>query len=235
MTGSVVMKSNQILEIKKLRDRTGLFSDRNEAGQVLSQLIKPLDLQHPLILAIPAGGVPVAASLAVALSCQLDVAVVSKITLPWNTEAGYGAVAFDGSYLLNDAMLKDVGLAENEVAQGIEATRAKVLRRVEMLRKGAPMPDLTERDVVVVDDGLASGFTMQAAISALRRAGAKTLIVAVPTGHENAVCHLAKMVEMVCCANIRSGPVFAVASAYRHWEDVAEAEAEQILSTFYGA
>lgn len=234
MTDAVVMKNKQVLEIIKLRDRTGIFSNRNEAGLVLSQLIRPLDLQHPLVLAIPAGGVPVAASLAVALSCQLDVAVVSKITLPWNTEAGYGAVAFDGSSLLNDAMLKDVGLTENEVTKGIETTRAKVLRRVEMLRQGRPMPDLTERDVVVVDDGLASGFTMQAAISALRRAGAQTLIVAVPTGHENALRHLAKTVDIVCCANIRSGPFFAVASAYQHWEDVDEAEAEQILSTFYG-
>jgi len=230
-----VRKPQHILEIKKLRDRTGSFADRTEAGLVLSELISPLGLQHPLVLAVPAGGLPVAASLAEALSCQLDVAVVSKITLPWNTEAGYGAVAFDGSYLLNEAMLKDVGLGEIEVAQGIEATRAKVLRRLDVLRKGLPMPDLTECDVVVVDDGLASGFTMQAAIAALRRTGAQTLIVAVPTGHEKAVSYLAKMVDMVCCANIRSGPSFAVASAYRHWEDVSEVEAEQILSTFYVA
>lgn len=228
-------KPQHILESKKLRDRTGCFADRTEAGLVLSELIRPLGLQHPLVFAVPAGGLPVAASLAEALSCQLDVAVVSKITLPWNTEAGYGAVAFDGSYLLNEAMLKDVGLGENEVAQGIETTRAKVLRRLGVLRKGLPMPDLTACDLVVVDDGLASGFTMQAAIAALRRAGAQTLIVAVPTGHENAVSHLAKMVDMVCCANVRSGPSFAVASAYRHWQDVSEVEAVQILSTFYVA
>lgn len=225
-------KREQILEVKKFHNRVGIFADRNDAGLVLSELIKPLDLQHPLVLAVPAGGVPVAAPLAEALGCQLDVAVVSKITLPWNSEAGYGAVAFDNSYLLNEAMIRAVGLDESEVAQGIKTTRAKVLRRVEVLRKGRPMPVLTESDVVVVDDGLASGFTMQVAIAALRWAGAKTLIVAVPTGHERAVNHLTKMVDMVCCANIRSGPSFAVASAYLHWKDVSELEAEQILSTF---
>ena len=223
------MQSERILEIEKLRDRTGLFADRYEAGQVLSGLVEQLDLVHPLVFAIPAGGLPVAAPLAEALSCQLDVAVVSKITLPWNTEAGYGAVAFDGSYLLNEAMIRAVGLDQSEVARGLEKTRAKVVRRVAALRKGRPMPDLLAHEAIVVDDGLASGFTMRAAVAALRRAGASKLIVAVPTGHEDAVQSMAKQVDVVCCPNIRRGRSFAVASVYRHWSDVSEAEAEQIL------
>ncbi len=226
------MECEQILEIEKLRDRTGLFADRYEAGQVLSGLVGQLDLKHPLVFAIPAGGLPVAVPLAEALNCQLDVAVVSKITLPWNTEAGYGAVAFDGSYLLNETMIRAVGLDETDVTCGLETTRAKVARRVTALRKERPMPDMIEHEVIVVDDGLASGFTMRAAVAALRRAGARELIVAVPTGHENSVQSLAEKVDMVCCPNIRSGPSFAVASVYRHWSDVSEAEAEQILLEF---
>ena len=223
------MQGERILEIEKLRDQTGLFADRNEAGQVLSGLVGQLDLQHPLVFAIPAGGLPVAVPLAQALNCPLDVAVVSKITLPWNTEAGYGAVAFDGSYLLNQAMIRAVGLDERVVARGLEQTRAKVARRVAALRKGRPMPDLPDHAVILVDDGLASGFTMRTAVAALQRAGARELIVAVPTGHEDAVRSMAKQVAVVCCANLRSGRSFAVASAYRHWCDVSEAEAEQIL------
>jgi predicted phosphoribosyltransferase len=230
--GEVIMKCDQILEIEKLRDRTGVFADRYEAGQVLSGLVRQLGLQHPLVLAIPAGGVPVAVPLAEALKCQLDVAVVSKITLPWNTEAGYGAVAFDGSSLLNKAMISAVGLDKADIARGLEKTRAKVVRRVATLRKGRPMPDMTAHEVIVVDDGLASGFTMYAAVAALRRAGVGELIVAVPTGHENSVQSLTEKVDMVCCANIRSGPSFAVASAYQHWDDVSEAEAEQQLLEF---
>lgn len=228
------MQPERILEIETLRDRTGLFADRNEAGAVLSGLVGQLELQRPLVLAIPAGGLPVAVPLAEALGCQLDVAVVSKITLPWDSEAGFGAVAFDGSYLLNEAMVRAVGLRERDVARGLEKTRAKVVRRVASLRKGRPMPDLLAHQVILVDDGLASGFTMRAAVAALRRAGAIELIVAVPTGHEDAVRSMAQQVDVICCPNIRSGRSFAVASVYRRWSDVSEAEAEQLLLGFTG-
>ncbi len=226
------MKRERIRELKELHDQTGVFADRCEAGQVLSGLVRPLGLQRPLVLAIPAGGVPVAVPLAKTLNCQLDVAVVSKITLPWNSEAGYGAVAFDFSYLLNESMIRAVGLSEADVARGLEKTRAKVVRRVASLRKGRLMPEMTAHEVIVVDDGLASGFTMDAAVAALRRAGVGELIVAVPTGYETSVQSLASKVDMVCCANIRSGPSFAVASAYQHWDDVSETEAERILLEF---
>lgn len=226
------LESEQILEIEKLRDRTGIFADRFEAGQVLSTLVEKLDLQHPLVLAIPAGGLPIAVPLAKALNCQLDIAVVSKITLPWNTEAGYGGVAFDGSYLLNEAMIRAVGLDKADVKSGLEKTRAKVFRRVAVLRKGRPMPDMMDHEIILADDGLASGFTMQVAVDAISRVGARKVIVAVPTGHETSVQRLAEKVDMFCCPNIRSGHSFAVASAYRHWSDVSEVEAEKILLEF---
>ncbi len=226
------MKYGQIYEIEELRNRIGVFADRYQAGQVLAGLLGQLDLQAPLVLAIPAGGLPVAVPLAEALNCQLDVAVVSKITLPWNSEAGYGAVAFDGSCLLNKTMIKAVGLNEVEVSRGIEETRAKVLRRVAALRKGTAVIEMTTRQVVVVDDGLASGFTMQAAVDALRRAGAKSIVVAIPTGHESSLQLLAKTADNVCCANIRTGPSFAVAAAYQQWGDVSEAEALHALQEY---
>ncbi len=226
------MKCEKILEIENLRERTRIFADRYEAGQVLSRLVGQIDLQKPLVFAIPAGGLPVAVPIAASLNCPLDVAVVSKITLPWDTEAGYGAVAFDGSYLLNEAIIKALGLDETVVASGLEKTRTTVLRRIAALRKERPLVDMSGHEVIVVDDGLASGFTLHAAVAALRRAGAKDLIVAVPTGHKDSVQSLVGIVDMVCCPNIRSGPSFAVASAYRHWGDVSEAEAEQLLHEF---
>ena len=94
------------------------------------------------------------------------------------------------------------------------------------------MPDIIEHEIIVVDDGLASGFTMRVAVDAIRRAGAQRIIVAVPTGHVNSVQSLAEKVDVVCCPNIRSGHSFAVASAYRHWSDVSEVEAEKILLEF---
>ena len=113
-----------------------VFADRAHAGRVLADLMRPLAIRDPLLLAIPAGGVPVAAAMARALGWPLDVAVVSKITLPWNTESGYGAVAFDGSVLLNDALAQECALSPEQIADGIAATRRKVERRVKRLRAG---------------------------------------------------------------------------------------------------
>jgi predicted phosphoribosyltransferase len=160
------------------------------------------------------------------------VAVVSKITLPWNTEVGYGAVAFDGTTLLNEALAADLGLAGEVVRRGIEETRAKVARRVAELRGAQFALDLSGRCAVVVDDGLASGFTMRTAVEALRRCGASRLLVAVPTGSLRAVERLAPEVDDLYCANVRAGHRFAVADAYEAWRDVGEDEARAIFERF---
>ena len=224
------MGNKRIREIREFHNRTGIFEDRQEAGRALAGLLADQQLSAPFALAIPAGGVPVAAPVAQLLGCPLDVAVVSKITLPWNTEAGYGAVAFDGSYQLNAALIATAGLSEAEVERGIATTRAKVDRRVAALRGDRPLPDLTAREVVLIDDGLASGFTMLVAVAALRQIGAGSVVVAVPTGHAEAVRHLAAEADLVCCANLRTGRPFAVAAAYRRWHDVSEQEAQALLT-----
>ena len=184
-----------------------------------------------VVLGIPAGGIPVAAVVARALGLSLDVAVVSKITLPWDTEAGYGAVAFDGSLLLNEALIVRSGLSQNQIQAGIDKTRIKVAERVRRLSGGKPMSDLSDKTVIVVDDGLASGYTMRVAVEALTRCKAGRIIVAVPTGHAAAVEEIARQVHTLYCPNIRSGPRFAVADAYENWTDVSESEAETILKT----
>ena len=226
------MSGGRVQEITALRDQVGVFADRTEAGVVLADLILQCALPQPLLLAIPAGGVSVAAAIADELRLPFDLAVVSKITLPWNAEVGYGAVAFDNSYRLNPALIAAVGLTDEEVEQGIAVTRAKVARRVRTLRGNEPLPDLSAHDVVVIDDGLASGFTMLVAVDALRRAGAGSIMVAVPTGHSESVRRLQVSVETVCCANIRHGATFAVASAYRDWNDISETECAVILQRF---
>ena len=170
-----------------------------------------------------------AAAAAESLGWPLAAAVVSKVVLPWNSEAGYGAVAWDGSLLLNRELLPKLGLSEREVAAGIAATREKVAGRVARLTGAGGFPTVTARTAILVDDGLASGFTMLAAIAALRQAGAGRTVVAVPTAHLDAARLVAERVDLLCCANLRSGFSFAVAAAYRHWNDVAEAEAERLL------
>jgi predicted phosphoribosyltransferase len=181
-----------------------------------------------VVLAIPAGGVPVAAVIAERLKIPFEIAVVSKITLPWNTEAGYGAVAFDGTMRLNEELVARLGLTREQIQQGIDRTTDKVLRRVTKFRGDRPFPDLAKRTAILVDDGLASGFTLLVAAEALRKAGVRQICVAVPTGHWNALQRMAEEVAVVYCANIRSGFSFAVADAYAEWIDVDEEEAMAI-------
>jgi predicted phosphoribosyltransferase len=226
------MGASDIREIRMLHERTAVFLDRADGGEILSELLAPLRTVQPLVLGIPAGGVPVAARVAQRLGCCLDVAVVSKVTVPWNPEAGYGAVAFDGTLRLNESLLACLGLSEEQIRLGIEQTREKVRRRVELFRGDRPFPELAGQTVILVDDGLASGFTMQVAVEALRNAGASCIVVAVPTGHMEAVRKVAEQADQVCCANIRSGWSFAVAAAYRQWRDVSERRAARILARF---
>jgi predicted phosphoribosyltransferase len=185
-----------------------------------------------VVFAIPAGGVPVAASLAEKMNLSLDIAVVSKVTLPWNTEAGFGAVAFDGTVRLNNQMMCQAGLSEQEVQRRIELTTTKVQRRFKELRGDEPMPSLAGRKVFLVDDGIASGFTFRVAVEALKNHGTDEIIAAVPTGHRQALRGIALQVEAVYCANVRSGWSFAVAGAYRKWSDVDEAQVLEILKRF---
>lgn len=218
----------RLLDLPALRGRVRVFRDRQHAGEVLAGLLGDYRGSDAIVLAIPAGGVPVAAMLAERLDLPLDVAVVSKITLPWNSEAGYGAVAFDGSVVLNDALVAALALSENEVRRGIALTREKVARRMAQLRVG-PFPDLSRRAIILVDDGLASGFTVRAANGALRRHEPSALVVAVPTGHAEAADALARDTDQLRCANLRGGRAFAVADAYERWGDVSEAEAAELL------
>jgi predicted phosphoribosyltransferase len=222
------MKSN-IIDLPELREQTHVFQDRTHAGQVLARMLAADDKQTGIILAIPAGGVPIGVVMTEKTGLDFDVAVVSKITLPWNTEAGYGAVAFDGTVKLNKDLVRRVNLTAEDVEKGIEKTTAKVARRVKKLRGGEPFPDLGNRSAILVDDGLASGFTMRVAVKALRNAGVGRIVVAVPTGHRQSVEMIAQEVEKLYCANIRGGLSYAVASAYRHWSDVAEEDVVNIL------
>ena len=191
-------------------------------------MLEPYRGSQTLVLAIPAGGIAVAVVIARELCLSLDAAVVSKITLPWNSEAGYGAVAFDGTVMLNEELLPRLHLTSKEIQQGISKTEEKVYRRMKKLRGDRPMPDL-HHPIILIDDGLASGFTLRTAIEALRKAGSRQIILAIPTAHEESLQAVAERVHAVYCPNIRRGPVFAVADAYEHWRDLDEEEVVSLL------
>jgi putative phosphoribosyl transferase len=219
-----------VVDLPDLRDQVGVFRNRNHAGEILAGMLEVYSDSDAMVMAIPAGGVPVGKVLAEKLSLPFDLAVVNKITLPWNTEVGYGAVAFDGSVRLNNDLVARLGLTDEEIQQGISKTSAKVTHRVKNLRGEQALPDLSASQIILVDDGLASGFTMYVAVEAVQKAGTTSITVAVPTGHQRSVVSIAGEVDTLYCANMRGGYHFAVADAYLRWSDVGEKEVVSLLA-----
>lgn len=222
-----------LTDLAEMRDREEIFSDRVHAGCVLADLMAGRLAPGCMVLAIPAGGIPVACALAERLGLDIDVVVVSKITFPWNSEAGYGAVAQGGLVRLNDRILAGVHLDEAEIQKGIAATTAKINRRFKAFKADRPIPDIRRRPAVIVDDGLASGTTMDVAIEAVKKMKVASIAVAVPTGHLDSIRRIGTKVERIYCPNVRSGMRFAVATAYQHWADVPESEAIAMMADRY--
>lgn len=229
-----VSLARNVVELPELRDQISVFRDREHGGEILAKMLAEFADGDATIMAIPAGGVPVAKVMAERLHLPLGLAVVSKITLPWNTEVGYGAVAYDGTVRLNDNLVARLRLSREEIQEGIDKTLKKVVKRVENFLGRAAAPSLSEQRAILVDDGLASGFTMQVAIEALKKAGVESLNVAVPTGHESSIVRIANEVDTLYCANIRGGFSFAVADAYLKWADVREEEVAAIMASLSG-
>ena len=221
----------KIFDLLKLRNRVRVFRDRASAGKVLAGMLAEFRGSDAMVMGIPAGGMAVAVEIAGVLSLPLDIAVVSKITLPWNSEAGYGAVAFDGTVMLNEQFLSRLNLSDQEIQTGIKKTEQKVSRRMTMFRGDRPLPDF-KRPIILVDDGLASGFTLRVAMKALRQNGATNIILAVPTAHSESMQTVLEEVEAIYCPNLRSGLSFAVADAYEQWSDLDEQEVVRILQEF---
>lgn len=223
----------KVFDHPQLRNRVGVFRDRTDAGEVLAGMMESYRGSDSVVLAIPAGGVPVASVVAGKLKLPLDVAVTSKITLPWNSEVGYGAVAFDGTVRLNQELISHLRLTEQQIREGIRNTSEKVQGRLDALRGNRAPLAISGHTTILVDDGLASGFTMRTAVEAVHKAKAEQIIIAVPTAHYESLQDLTQEVDAIYCPNIRTGWRFAVADAYQYWSDIEEKELERIINEKY--
>ncbi|MDO8140443.1 MAG: phosphoribosyltransferase family protein [Candidatus Brocadiales bacterium] len=222
-----------LIEDRLLRDKVYVFKDRKEAGRLLARKLSGYKDVHGIVLGIPSGGVPVAAEIAKVLGLSLDVIIVRKIQLPDNTEAGFGAVRPDGEVSLNTNLITQLRLTEEEVKRQIQITVDTIKRRNELFREGRPFPFLKDKVVIIVDDGLASGYTMLSAVDFIKRHKPERVVIAVPTAPKGTVDLILPQVDEVVCLNVRSGFTFAVANAYEKWYDLEDGEVISILRSFH--
>jgi putative phosphoribosyl transferase len=209
------------------------FRDRADAGRELAGQLAATQLAAPLILGLPRGGIPVAAEVAAELDAPLEAFVAQKIGAPGHEELGVGAVAEGLSEPVISPVAADIGLSPADVRGLAGAARAEVSRRVDRYRGGRPLPTVANRDVVVVDDGLATGITAEAALRALHKRGAARVILAVPVGAPQTVDRLAAVADEVICAEMP--PFFqAVGQWYRDFSALTDDEVVRYLASGAG-
>ena len=207
-----------------------IYRDRRDAGEVLAQALADARLpgsDEAIVLGLVRGGVPVAYEVASALRLPLDIMVVRKIGAPENPELAMGAAASGGAVVLNSHVVRAFHLGEDKLRQLIEAKKQEIERVEQIFRQGRPSLDFEHRDVILVDDGLATGASMRAAIRAVRPR-AKRVTVAVPVGARSTVDDLRREVDQVICAMIPE-PLEAVGLFYEDFSPTSEEEVRLLL------
>ena len=224
-----------LIEHVALKNRVEVFRDRHEAGQALAEELMHCKAADAIVLAIPSGGVPVASEISRATGLPMDLVIVRKLQIPGNPEAGFGALSPDGEALLNENLVNELRLTPDQIREQTEKTLRVIGQRSVRFRGAKPFAELEDRSVIIVDDGLASGYTMIAAIRWVKKMAPNKVIVAVPTGSEMTVHRILPEVDKLICLNVRSGFPFAVADAYGDWYDLSDQEVLQLLRSHPGS
>lgn len=212
-----------------------LFNDRADAGARLADAVARLDPTDPVVLALPRGGVPVAMAVARRLSAPLDLILVRKIGVPGHEELAAGAVVDGDSpeVVFNDGVLRSIGRRRDDFREAIAVKLAEIgARRVAWLSGRAPVP-LAGRSAVVVDDGIATGATVRAALKAVRRRSPAEVILAVPVAPRDTLQELAPLADRIVCLE-RPEPFIAVGGHYRQFAQVSDAEVADIMKSARG-
>jgi putative phosphoribosyl transferase len=209
-----------------------MFENRKDAGERLAKALEDYAGKGVVVLAIPRGGAEVGYRVARALDAVFALVIVRKLPFPDNPESGFGAIAEDGSTVIIERAA--YGLSQDTIERIIEFQREEIERRVQVLRKGNPLPDLSGKTIILVDDGIAMGSTMRAAIKLCENQGAGRIVVAVPVTGERAVQEIGELVDEIV---VLETPSFfrAVAQVYRNWYDVSDREVREIMGAWRGA
>jgi len=210
--------------------RGWLFRDREDAGKKLARALLDLKAEQPLVLGIPRGGVPVAYELARTLNAELDVIVARKLGAPGQEELAMGAIAADGTLLVDERLRRSLGVSDVALARIVEAQREEAARRQQRFRQNLPPLQVQARTVIVVDDGLATGATMRAALRCLSRQQPRKLVAAVPVGAAETCADLEHEADAVVCLHQLS-PLFSVGAYYRDFAQTSDDDVLRILSS----
>lgn len=206
-----------------------LFKDRTAAGQVLAKkLADYANRPNVLVLALPRGGVPVGFEVAKALNAPLDVLIVRKLGVPHNEELAMGAIAAGGVCILNQSIVHQIQISDEEIATVAAQEQRELERRESMYRGDRPFPDFQGQIIILVDDGLATGATMWAAIIAVRQKQPQEIVIAVPVAAPETCEEMCSKVEKIICANTPS-PFYSVGMWYEKFPQTTDDEVCELL------
>ena len=226
------------------------YESRYEAGKILAENIREKhqelwnliikNVSHFFCFAIPNGGIPIAEGFCSQLKINYDFLIVRKIKIPWNTEAGFGSITTDGTILTNDLLYNQLNLSEEQLQDSIKLTKDEIKERLVLYKKDEIKDKdyrerIRDKKIFMLDDGLASGFTMLAAIRMVKKYGPNKIYIAVPTAPLSTINRIKAEVDEIFCPNIRDVWRFAVAEAYQNWYDVPDSEVLDIIkdSSYY--
>jgi putative phosphoribosyl transferase len=210
-----------------------LFENRYDAGRQLAAKLTDYKGKSALVLAVPNGGVPVASEIAKVIDAELDIVVVRKLPMPLHPEAGFGAVADDGSFVFNEELVAQHGITQQQINDQVALVTSQVRQRTLLYRKDRSFSLIRGKTVILVDDGLASGYTMLAAVQSMTRRHPGEIVVAVPAASPIAVERVSK-VALVRTVAQGTGPRFSISEYYRHWHDVPDTDVTRILDDQQG-
>ncbi len=207
-----------------------MFYDRKDAGEKLAKALKEYkNRDDVIVLAIPRGGVEVGLEVAKYLKSDFSMIICRKLPYPDNPESGFGAICEDGSLFINP--YAPYLPSENEIYEILQTQQKEIERRIKILRKNRPLPDLKNKIVILVDDGIAMGSTMKAAIECVKKRGPKKVIIATPVASQRAIEYFSNLADEIV---VLESPInfYAVAQVYINWYDVSDEEVLELLERY---